>query len=169
MRTGFYPLLTFYHNFAFLSIVYWYFVAFEATFFTLVTQKSNPAFPRAPLISMQKARPTYRRRTIVRQRGRSRLKSRIIERKPPNILRWFSTLISILLSNLVDLELPFHVAFVLRERRKPKLVCDTGVLNTLYQEVLAEGVKNNQRRNDHKTTSISDCGLIKRLSCISQL
>ena len=61
------------------------------------------------------------------------------------------------------------MAFVLREMRRPELVCDTGVLDTLYQEVLAEGIENYQRRNDHKTTRVTNSGLIKRLSRIAQL
>ena len=49
------------------------------------------------------------------------------------------------------------------------LIGDTGVLDTLYQEVLAEGIENNQGRNDHKTAGVTDCSLVKRLSCITKL
>ena len=50
------------------------------------------------------------------------------------------------------------------------LVCgQTRTLDTLYQEVLAEGIENNQGRNDHKTAGVTDCSLVKRLSRISKL
>ena len=49
------------------------------------------------------------------------------------------------------------------------LIGNSRMLDTLYQEVLAESIENNQRCNDHKTTSITNSGLIKCLTCISQL
>ena len=39
----------------------------------------------------------------------------------------------------------------------------------MYQEVLAEGVENNQRRNDHKTAGVTNSSLVKRLTGISEL
>ena len=47
-----------------------------------------------------------------------------------------------------------------------RLVRNTGVLDTLYQELLAECVQNNQRENDHQTASITDCRIVERLTCI---
>ena len=43
------------------------------------------------------------------------------------------------------------------------LIGDTGVLNTLNQEVLAECVKNNQRRNDHKTIGVTNRSVVNLL------
>ena len=88
-------------------------------------------------------------------------------KKPTEFFRWVSTFY-LCVSSLMKLELPSGVAFALRKFRRPKLVCDTGVLDTLYQEVLAESIENNQRRNNHQTASVSNRSLVKRLSCISQ-
>ena len=51
----------------------------------------------------------------------------------------------------------------------PKSVCDTRVLDTLYQESLAEGIQNDKRENDQQAARVSNCRIVQRLSCIFQL
>ena len=48
-----------------------------------------------------------------------------------------------------------------------RLICSkSGTLNTLYQEVLAEEVHDNQRKDDEQSAGVSDCRVVEILTGI---